>query len=59
MTATGIENIRISALGYGPSQPLSSNATEEGRATNRHISILVLYKSLSVDSSVGVEIQPN
>lgn len=58
-TKTGIDNIRISALGYGPSQPISSNDTEEGKATNKHISILVLYESLSVDNSEGVEIKPN
>ncbi len=55
---TGIENIRLSALGYGPSQPISSNATEEGRMTNRHISIVVLYDSLRIDVSEGVEINP-
>lgn len=56
---TGIGNIRLSALGYGPSQPISSNATEEGRMTNRHVSIVVLYNSLSIDTSEGVEINPN
>ena len=58
-TDTGIENIRISALGYGPSQPISSNTTKAGQASNRHISILVLYESLSVDSSEGMEIKPH
>jgi chemotaxis protein MotB len=57
-TEVGIENIRLSALGYGPSQPISDNSTEEGRATNRHISILVLYDSLDIDVSNGIEIKP-
>lgn len=55
---TGIDNIRLSALGYGPSQPISNNMTEEGRMTNRHISIVVLYNSLSIDATEGVEINP-
>ena len=59
LNETGIENIRLSALGYGPSQPISSNDTEEGRMTNRHISIMVLYNSLSIDHRDGVEIEPN
>ncbi len=54
----GIEKIRLSAMGYGPSQPISSNATEEGRMTNRHISIMVLYKSLTLDHDQGVEVKP-
>ncbi len=55
---TGIENIRLSALGYGSSQPISTNTTEEGRMTNRHISIVVLYNSLNTDISEGIEINP-
>ncbi len=55
---TGINNIRLSALGYGPSQPISSNLTEEGRMTNRHISIVILYNSLNINSTEGVEIKP-
>jgi len=54
----GIENIRLSALGYGPSQPISDNTTEDGRATNRHIAIMVLYDSLNTDNSKGIEIVP-
>jgi chemotaxis protein MotB len=55
---TGINNMRLSALGYGPSQPISSNATEEDRTTNRHLSILILYNSLTIDSTEGIEIKP-
>lgn len=55
----GIENIRLSALGYGPSQPISNNSTEKGRETNRHISIMVLYDSLDIATDEGIEIKPN
>lgn len=32
---------RISAVGYGETQPVASNATEEGRARNRRIDVLI------------------
>ncbi|MEE9331359.1 MAG: flagellar motor protein MotB [Methylophilaceae bacterium] len=55
----GVDSIRLSALGFGPSQPISDNATEEGRAINRHISILILYDSLNVSASHSKEIKPH
>lgn len=55
----GIQNIRLSALGYGPSQPISDNSTAEGRATNRHISIMILYDSLNVADSESIVITPD
>jgi len=58
LNQTGIENLRLSALGYGPSQPISSNSTEEGKMTNRHISIVVLYNSLNIARDEGIEIKP-
>lgn len=54
----GVAKSRLSALGYGPSQPISSNDTPEGRALNRHISIMVLYDSISMGHEPGVEIEP-
>lgn len=35
IVASGIENTRITAKGYGESEPLESNDTEQGRAVNR------------------------
>jgi outer membrane protein OmpA-like peptidoglycan-associated protein len=32
---------RISAVGYGETQPVASNATEEGRARNRRIDVFI------------------
>lgn len=54
----GIDNIRLSALGFGPSKPISDNATKEGRAINRHISIVILYDSLNNPADRSVEIKP-
>jgi outer membrane protein OmpA-like peptidoglycan-associated protein len=33
---------RISAIGYGSKQPLTSNKTAEGRAINRRIDVLIM-----------------
>lgn len=57
-SAHGVAKSRLSALGYGPSQPISSNNTLEGRTLNRHISIMVLYDSISMGHDPGVEIEP-
>lgn len=35
LVARGIDDLAISAVGYGSSQPIADNATEEGRAANR------------------------
>ncbi len=37
----GIENERISAKGYGETNPMESNETEDGRATNRRTEFMV------------------
>lgn len=58
LNALGIDQLRLSALGFGPSQPISHNTTTEGRATNRHISIVVLYDSLHTPTGNQIEIKP-
>jgi K(+)-stimulated pyrophosphate-energized sodium pump len=40
----GIDNVRLDAEGYGDQYPVGDNATEEGRAKNRRISIRVTQK---------------
>jgi OmpA-OmpF porin, OOP family len=36
---------RIAAVGYGSSKPLASNATEQGRAVNRRIDVIIKPKA--------------
>lgn len=40
----GIDETKISTIGYGESKPVTSNDTAEGRAANRRAEILVLSK---------------
>ncbi|MEO6805608.1 MAG: OmpA family protein [Edaphobacter sp.] len=44
LVAAGIDSSRLEAKGYGEEHPVASNATEEGRAQNRRISLLVTAK---------------
>lgn len=39
--ARGIDQRRISTMGFGPSQPVASNASPEGRAQNRRVEVLI------------------
>ena len=40
----GVEDARLEAEGYGQEHPIADNATEEGRAANRRISVRVTAK---------------
>jgi len=42
LVGKGIDPVRIKSKGYGESQPIESNKTEEGRAKNRRIEFKVL-----------------
>ncbi len=37
----GIDQRRVSAMGFGPSQPIASNASAAGRAQNRRVEITI------------------
>lgn len=39
---SGIDSKKISAAGYGEFRPIQSNATEEGRAANRRVELIVI-----------------
>ena len=39
--ARGIDQRRISTMGFGPSQPVASNASPDGRAQNRRVEVLI------------------
>ena len=42
LVARGIDPTRMTAVGFGESQPIAPNVTDDGRATNRRIEFLVL-----------------
>ena len=44
LTSHGIAVERLSAVGYGSSKPIATNATEEGRAQNRRVEFIVVSK---------------
>jgi outer membrane protein OmpA-like peptidoglycan-associated protein len=41
LVAQGIEPNRVRAIGLGPNRPVADNATQEGRANNRRVEIVV------------------
>lgn len=46
-TQSGVEPARLSAVGYGEFKPIASNATEQGRAQNRRVNIIILSDSIA------------
>lgn len=42
MESKGVDPDRMSATGYGEHRPVASNATEEGRARNRRVEIVII-----------------
>ena len=38
----GVMATRLTALGYGENRPVESNDTEEGRARNRRVTLMIL-----------------
>ncbi len=58
LSSLGVEEDRLSAVGFGSTQPISENDTPEGRAKNRHVSIMILYDSLNSSQDSGTEIAP-
>jgi outer membrane protein OmpA-like peptidoglycan-associated protein len=40
----GVEEVRITSLGYGLEKPIASNDSEEGRAKNRRVDVVVLKR---------------
>ncbi|WBU58252.1 OmpA family protein [Paracoccus sediminicola] len=41
LSAAGVNSARLSMVGRGESQPIASNQTEEGKAQNRRVEILI------------------
>jgi chemotaxis protein MotB len=58
LSAGGIADARLSALGFGSVQPVSENQTANGRAKNRRVSVLILYESQQ-QADAALEIKPS
>jgi len=41
----GVAEARLSAIGYGPNRPVTSNDTPEGRARNRRVTVTILAET--------------
>ncbi len=41
LATKGVNTVRIRTMGFGPSQPIASNATVEGRSKNRRVEVLI------------------
>ncbi|KPF57137.1 MAG: OmpA family protein [Alphaproteobacteria bacterium] len=41
LNSQGVDPRRVSAVGFGPNQPIASNATPDGRAQNRRVEIQI------------------
>ena len=57
LSDTGVAEARLSALGFGATQPITENNTELGRAKNRRVSIMILYDTPS-QKDAALEITP-
>ena len=58
LAENGIAEQRLSATGYGDARPVAENDTLEGRAKNRRVSVMLLYKSTQNTDTDLAEIQP-
>lgn len=41
LSSQGVDPRRMSAMGFGPNQPIATNATPEGRAQNRRVEVSI------------------
>ena len=55
----GFDPARIFVKGYGESRPIDDNASDEGRARNRRVELLILvpegYEDIDIDAPEGAE----
>ncbi len=55
---SGIGEARLTAIGRGSTQPVSSNDTPEGRMRNRRVTVLILARLPEVSTEVAVGAPP-
>lgn len=53
LVAHGVAADRITAQGFGPTQPVADNASPEGRADNRRVEIVIQPAAHSTPSTLG------
>ena len=51
----GVAEKRLTAVGHGPTQPVGSNETPEGRLRNRRVSVMVLSNLPETETEVPVD----
>ena len=54
MTRMGVDPSRMTAIGYGEYRPKADNATEEGRAKNRRVTLVILGMQGQPDQSIDL-----
>jgi outer membrane protein OmpA-like peptidoglycan-associated protein len=54
----GIDGSRLTAVGYGQSEPVADNGTDEGRELNRRVEIKITAGVAQAESSAGPEAKP-
>jgi len=53
LASHGVQSARLATRGFGESQPIATNATEEGRAANRRVEIRIVPITQQDVNSVG------
>ncbi|MEJ2394532.1 MAG: flagellar motor protein MotD [Candidatus Thiodiazotropha sp.] len=54
LTRMGVDPSRLSAIGYGEHHPAASNDTEEGRAKNRRVTLVILGMNGKPDQTIDL-----
>jgi chemotaxis protein MotB len=55
MADSGISEMRLSAVGFGPTRPVGSNETAEGRLRNRRVAIAIMSNVVADPKEVPVD----
>ncbi|HSC69591.1 MAG TPA: flagellar motor protein MotD [Cellvibrio sp.] len=58
LASRGVEPERLSAVGYGEYQPIATNDTDQGRAQNRRVAIMVAKRKMDRPKINSVQIAP-
>ena len=54
LSRLGIDSQRLSAIGYGEHRPTASNDTDEGRAKNRRVTLVIIGRNGAADRSIDL-----